>query len=102
MPEAWTGNGDGSSLMGPRIIGGSPVPLGEFRGIVSVRLIQLACFSKIIIHLKIPLFYQVSIQTSRSNNHFCGGTLITVNNVLTAAHCVVDKNGVVAQPSSVS
>lgn len=33
MPEFW--NSDIPNLLGPRIIGGSPVRLGEFRGIVS-------------------------------------------------------------------
>lgn len=52
---------DGTSFRGPRIVGGSPVSPGDDFG------------------------FQVSIQSSGS--HFCGGSLITPNYVLSAAHC---------------
>lgn len=33
--------------------------------------------------------YQVSLQTKKQNFHFCGGSILTANYVITAAHCVV-------------
>ncbi|XP_061400128.1 chymotrypsin-2-like [Musca vetustissima] len=53
-----------------RIVGGDNVPDGEY----------------------IP--YQVSIQylKNNTNRHFCGGSIITPNRILTAAHCVVGQN----------
>ncbi|XP_053975998.1 trypsin-1-like [Hylaeus volcanicus] len=47
----------------PRIINGEKVQIGE-----------------------IP--YQVSLQNKGSNRHFCGGSVLNANYVLTAAHCV--------------
>uniref|UniRef100_A0A1I8MBL3 Peptidase S1 domain-containing protein n=1 Tax=Musca domestica TaxID=7370 RepID=A0A1I8MBL3_MUSDO len=53
-----------------RIVGGENVPDGEY-----VR-------------------YQVSLQylKNNTNRHFCGGSIITPNRILTAAHCVVGQN----------
>jgi trypsin len=48
-----------------QIVGGTAAALGEFPFIVSV-------------------------QTS-SGSHFCGGTLLNANTVLTAAHCAEDQ-----------
>lgn len=36
--------------------------------------------------------YQVSLQTSDSSFHFCGGSVLNTNYVITAAHCVEGKH----------
>uniref|UniRef100_A0A7G3AZY4 limulus clotting factor C n=1 Tax=Lutzomyia longipalpis TaxID=7200 RepID=A0A7G3AZY4_LUTLO len=58
----------------PRIIGGTPAVMGEFPG-------------------------KVSLQT-RMGSHFCGGTLIDLTHVLTAAHCVTDSRSQVFNPAA--
>lgn len=60
----------------PRIIGGTDARLGEFIG-------------------------KVSLQTRRGT-HLCGGTLVNMNHVLTAAHCVADDRGNVLNIANVS
>ncbi|XP_076301520.1 chymotrypsin-2-like [Lasioglossum baleicum] len=50
----------------PRIVNGEDAKLGE-----------------------IP--YQVSLQSTTAKSHFCGGSVIGANYVLTAAHCVVGR-----------
>ncbi|XP_062542377.1 trypsin beta-like [Armigeres subalbatus] len=59
----------GKPVWFPRIIGGTPATLGEFPS-------------------------KVSLQTSQTSAHFCGGTLLTLRHVLTAAHCITDIQGV--------
>lgn len=65
--DAYFDNADPNIHSQERIVGGNNVPEGEF----------------------VP--YQVSIQYMRNGTyrHFCGGSIITPNRILTAAHCVV-------------
>jgi len=70
-------NGKLETTISPRIVGGTPAAAGEFQGKISIQ--QAAYYP-----------YQV---------HFCGGTLIHAQHVLTAAHCVVSENGAVRNPS---
>lgn len=37
--------------------------------------------------------YQVSLQIKETNSHFCGGSIITPNTILTAAHCLIHFDG---------
>ncbi|XP_032686016.1 chymotrypsin-2-like [Odontomachus brunneus] len=55
------------TFIDPRIVNGEDAELGE-----------------------IP--YQVSLQTSYSDFHFCGGSVLNEKYVITASHCVVDKS----------
>ncbi|XP_035786291.1 trypsin alpha-like [Anopheles albimanus] len=63
----------GKVLWFPRIVGGSLATVGEFPAMVSLQLV-------------------------RNSAHVCGGTLLTMAQVLTAAHCVANSAGV-ASPS---
>ncbi|KAL1391556.1 hypothetical protein pipiens_003134 [Culex pipiens pipiens] len=65
---------EGKPIWFPRIVGGTPATIGEFPSKVSLQLVT-------------------------NGAHFCGGTLLTMQHVLTAAHCVTDRRGV---PMSVS
>lgn len=60
----------------PAIVGGVPASVGEFPS-------------------------QVSVQTKKGR-HLCGGTLIDIDYVLTAGHCVVDELGKVLQANTVN
>ncbi|XP_058055225.1 uncharacterized protein LOC131206623 [Anopheles bellator] len=64
----------GKVLWFPKIVGGTPATTGEFPAMVS-------------------------LQQLRNSAHVCGGTLLTMGHVLTAAHCVTDTRGV-ASPST--
>ncbi|XP_053679165.1 trypsin beta-like [Anopheles nili] len=64
----------GKLLWFPRIIGGLPATAGEFPAMVSLQLTQ-------------------------NSAHVCGGTLLTMSDILTAAHCVTDVRGV-AHPAT--
>ncbi|XP_049547158.1 trypsin alpha-like [Anopheles darlingi] len=63
----------GKVLWFPRIVGGSLATVGEFPAMVSLQLV-------------------------RNSAHVCGGTLITMAHVLTAAHCVANTAGVATPP----
>lgn len=60
----------------PAIVGGKPAQEGEFPAHVSVQ--------------------------SRNGRHICGGTLIDLDYVLTAAHCVTDAKGDVTPANKVN
>ncbi|XP_058170399.1 trypsin alpha-like [Anopheles ziemanni] len=64
----------GKVLWFPRIIGGSLATSGEFPAMVSLQL-------------------------NRNSAHVCGGTLLSMGQVLTAAHCVTDVRGVANPPA---
>ena len=76
LPDPKYDDDTGDVLWFPRIIGGSRAQLGEFPSKVSLQ--------------------------SRSGSHFCGGSLITYNHILSAAHCVVTEEGRLLNPASVS
>ncbi|XP_053699313.1 acrosin-like [Sabethes cyaneus] len=66
----------GTALWFPRIIGGTPATVGEFPS-------------------------KVSLQMARTSAHFCGGTLLTMRHVLTAAHCVTNIEGIPWSPATI-
>ncbi|XP_058467485.1 trypsin beta-like [Malaya genurostris] len=64
----------GTALWFPRIVGGTPATFGEFPSKVSLQLVL-------------------------NSAHFCGGTLLTMKHVLTAAHCLSNIEGIPWSPS---
>ncbi|KAJ6637745.1 Trypsin-1 [Pseudolycoriella hygida] len=70
-------NGNVEWLITPRIVNGTNAMAGEFKGQISIQ--QYASYPQL--------------------THFCGGTLIHENNVLTAAHCVTTPAGAVRNPN---
>jgi len=68
-------NEDGEIDFAPRIIGGNIAAAGEFPA-------------------------KISVQTT-AGNHFCGGALIDLRHVLTAAHCLVTDFGAVVSPNGI-
>lgn len=73
MPDS---DSDDRAAVAPRIVGGTAAAHGEFPGSVSLQ--------------------------SRQGAHFCGGTLIDTQHVLTAAHCMTDDRGRLKTISNVS
>ncbi len=63
------GNEEGGTVQ-PQIVGGEPVPTGE-----------------------LPFMVSIQYQRGGEARHFCGGSLIDADSVLTAAHCadVIDR-----------
>lgn len=68
---------EGKPIWFPRIVGGTPATIGKFPS-------------------------KVSLQMASNGAHFCGGILLTMQHVLTAAHCVSDRRGVPMSVSMVS
>ncbi|CAG9809636.1 unnamed protein product [Chironomus riparius] len=66
---------DDEVLFFPRIIGGTPAFHGEFLA-------------------------KISLQTRRGH-HFCGGSIIDLRHVLTAAHCLTELDGRVIHPNDI-
>ncbi|XP_043272640.1 trypsin-2-like [Venturia canescens] len=61
----------------PRIVNGTKATLGQFP-------------------------HQVSLRRSRSNGHFCGGNIIAPEWILTAGHCMFNRDGIQIQPWTIT